>query len=459
MASCTRDEDCRKAEGYVCDPAWNACVLPGLAAPRAPVCEGTAPPRKTFGKVTQLSTPKGPGTYHFEPAAALTKTGDVAAVYIANSVPDFTKPGHLNPLGTAVLKASGETVLDRELKSSRENHFDPWLATDREGTIHAVWMGFDGGRAPERNMEIALATSKDGVEWSAPRAVHDVESDCPGSAPGCFDKPMIAIGPDKQNRKQDAIYVFYFSEPGGGMKMVRSTDKGQTFGKSVLVGEGAFGDAEVDASGNIHVVYTDADPRTGGFGDPAGSIMYVVSTDGGATFAKPIPVSAEGESIPFFFSNPQVVPDPKRKSIHVVYPAGTPDAGWDIMLATTTNGGKDWKRIKVNDDEHCANHMTPTAALDPRTGAVHVVWTENRASAGRVAYARCTAKGCSPNESVSEAAFAAYELVRHAPTWLGEYYSLLVDGKRRKLHVVWTQTVNEEGIPRSRIFHAEGALK
>ena len=37
-------------------------------------------------------------------------------------------------------------------------------------------------------------------------------SDCPDNAPGCLDKPMIAIGPDAtrpKDKKAEAIYVFY----------------------------------------------------------------------------------------------------------------------------------------------------------------------------------------------------------------------------------------------------------
>jgi hypothetical protein len=38
---------------------------------------------------------------------------------------------------------------------------------------------------------------------------------------------------------------------------------------------------------------------------------------------------------------------------------------------------------------------------------------------------------------------AAYELARHSSKWLGEYGALIVDPKRKLLHSVWTQTVQE----------------
>jgi hypothetical protein len=40
----------------------------------------------------------------------------------------------------------------------------------------------------------------------------------------------------------------------------------------------------------------------------------------------------------------------------------------------------------------------------------------------------------------------------------GEYESLLVDSKRRVLHAVWTQPVEENGKPIARIFHAQAKL-
>ena len=70
----------------------------------------------------------------------------------------------------------------------------------------------------------------------------------------------------------------------------------------------------------------------------------------------------------------------------------------------------------MNDDPACATHLTPAAALDPTTGKVHVIWAENRAGTGSVAYAACATGGekCGKNELVSDTPFAAFELQRHA---------------------------------------------
>jgi hypothetical protein len=456
LKGCASDADCRASEGYACDPDRKVCALPHVLVPVAPSCPEGAPVKKSFGPALQISSAKGPGRYAFEPTAVLGKSGEVIAAYITNG-----RLGDKNVLATAVVSKDGAIVSsDRPFESDRENQFDPWMAADGSGRAHLVWLGFDGGRAPEKRMEIGYSTSMDGQTWSKPVAVHD-EADCPNEMPGCFDKPMIAIGPAKAAPKKQALYLFYWSARSESLRVRRSLDLGKTFEKSVAVATDAYGDVSIDARGDIHVVYValsrgGPDSRPELFGDPRASVEYTRSTDGGATWQKPITVSDTGDVIPFFFSNPQVRFDAKRSTLSVVYPRGGRDLRWDIMLAVSKDGGKKWSRTRVDDGERCAHHMTPATALDPADGRLHVAWTENRGGRGLVAYAVCTpAKvGCAKNEAVSDTPFAAYELVRHDLRWLGEYYPLLIDPKSRRLHLLWTETVDESGLPTSRIFHA-----
>src|SRR3990172_5992771 len=188
---CESDADCRAAEGYACDPTWKACMLPGAVAPRAPVCDAAAPlPRKRFGKVDALSTAAGPGAYHFEPASALAPDGTLVTTYIAGQL----GLGGANGLGVARVGADGALDLDHPFASDRENHFDPWMAADRGGNLVLVWLGFDGGRAPEKRMQIGLARSADaGKTLDTPIPAHDATVDCPDEAPGCLDTPMVVV--------------------------------------------------------------------------------------------------------------------------------------------------------------------------------------------------------------------------------------------------------------------------
>ena len=452
--SCTSDRDCRGDQGYLCDPGRKVCILPYFASPALPKCDGAAPPDGDFTATITLSTAAMPGAYQFEPAAALTPAGDLVVVYTSGG-----PMGGKSFLGVARVPATGAPVIDRPLATAKANHFDPWVAVTRDGAIHAVWLGHDGGGV-DLHAEIGYARSTDGgATWTTPVAIHDPE-DCPPNTPFCLDKPMIASGPVPGAPAREALRAFYSSEAGGGLRMRTSLDGGQTWDAPLTAIEGAYGNVAIDGKGRIHVVVAMADPRgAAAFGSSDNSIAYTVSADG-ETFAKPITVSATGERIPFYFVNPTVAIDDRRGWIYIAYAAGSPDGTWDIQLAATHDAGKTWKRTKLNDDATCANHMVPNVALDPTDGTLHATYFENRGGAGHLAYVTCKPNGGACDRAVRASTdMAAYELVRHSTKWLGEYEALVVDAKRRRLHAVWTQTVREGDDAVARLRYASRKLR
>lgn len=118
MAACTRDADCRANEGYVCDPAWKACVMPNATAlvPRA------CPAPRGIGRDPQ-----------FAPTAAIGDALQASAVLVD---------------GRLVTITGGRLARDA-------------------ARFYKVWSG-EG---------VLFATSKDGVTWSASLAL-DPCSDC-----------------------------------------------------------------------------------------------------------------------------------------------------------------------------------------------------------------------------------------------------------------------------------------
>jgi hypothetical protein len=449
--SCASDHDCRADQGYVCDPQRKACSLPFMASPVLAKCDAP-PPAGDFSPAVALSTSAMPGAYQYEPAAALTPAGDLVVVFTSGG-----PMGGNSFLGVARVPANGAPVLDKPLATTKSNHFDPWVAVTRDGTVHAVWLGHDGGGV-DRNAEIGYArTSDGGATWTAPVAIH-MPADCPPNTPFCLDKPMIAAGPLPGAHGKEAVRAFYSSEAGGGMRMRTSLDGGKTWSEPVTAIEGTYGTVAIDGKGRIHIAVAMAEPRgPAAFGSPENTIAYVVSSDG-KTFGKPITVSAAGESIPFYFVNPSIAVDDRGGWIYVAYAAGTPDGKWDIQLAATHDAGKTWKRTKLDDDAPCANHMVPNLAIDG-SGTLHATYLENRGGAGHLAYVTCK-PNAGPCEHAVRAGpdMAAYELVRHSTKWLGEYEALVVDAKRHKLHAVWTQTVDEGGNAIARLRYATRAL-
>jgi hypothetical protein len=241
------------------------------------------------------------------------------------------------------------------------------------------------------------------------------------------------------------------------MKLVRPDEGG--FGPSLPVGGGSYGDAEVASDKSLHVVFLAGDHA--GYGDTGVRVEYVRSTDAGESFSAPVTVNEPDQPVPFHFANPQVAIDDKRKMTYVAYLTGTPDGRWDLMLAATSDDGAIWTRTRVNDDAPCASHLLPAMAVEPKNGRVHLAWTENRGGVGRVVYAACETGGarCSPNEAVSDVPFAAYSLARGTPRSFGDYGALVLDPRRRAVHVAWTQTVDEGQGAVARIFAASGKLK
>lgn len=432
MKACTNDDDCRRNDGYVCDPQWHACSLPNLAAIVPKICGPSGTRRDpAFGASEPWSTAAAPGVYQFEPSAALLPDGDVVAMYI-------TRGGLFegNVLGVSTTK-----VKDQQLKTAKQSHFDPWLARDASGTVHAVWYGFDGR---DEAGEIAHATTRDGVTWSAPTIVH-APSDCTGDGE-CLDKPMIVAG-------KGVLYIMY-SAGEAGLRV--RTLRGDKLGAPVTALAGIYGNATVGRDGRLHVVTVNGGPM-GSFGSANQSIEYTVSSDDGASFAPPVRVSVDGEMIPFFFSNPSVAVDDARRWIYVAYVRGGRDAAWDLVVAASKDHGKTWKRTAIGDG--CAIHMVPNLAIDPRTGTLHLAYYDTD-GAPRFTHATCTpgAIRCTVKGAINSLPFATLSTERHGSKWVGEYESLLVDDKRRRLHAIWSQPIDDNGKVVSRIFHAQAKL-
>jgi hypothetical protein len=455
LAPCTSDEACRVNEGYICDPVWRACMPPNSAAMVPRTCAAPSGPARdpAFGAVDKLATSASPGLYQFEPSAVLADDGGLSTVFITRG-----KVMAGNVLGSARIDGTGKVFADQPFGGGRTTNFDPWMARDSKGTLYAVWLAFD----KRDDQQISLVTSRDrGATWSAPAAVQEPE-DCKGS-PDCLDKPMIAIGPDPAKRGAEIVYVMYAAE---GLRVRASRDGGATFGKTSTALAGIYGNPAVGTDGRLHIVTLNGGPR-GAYGDASHKIEYVVSSDGGATFGKTSTVSGLDEKLPFFFSNPSIAVDDRRGLVYVVYTRGGRDGLWDLVLATAKLKdayGKlvepKWTRVRIGDDPPCATHMVPNVALDPTTGDLHVAWYDSRGG-GRFARAVCATGGatCKQTGRINDAPFAALSTERHGPRWIGEYQSLLVDDKRRLLHAVWSQPVEENGVVAARIFHAAAKLR
>lgn len=452
MKACTSDGDCKS--GLKCNSDWGACAPEGLLAAKAPACTAPALTRKAFGKVNPISKAGGKATH--TPAVAFDRNGDLVSVYVAG-----TGPGSSTLASAKATFNKDEVVIaeaDKAVALERENAGHPWIARDRNGKLYMAFLAWNGPM--KKNMMVGLSTSDDGVTWSKPVAAFDANLDCPGDAAGCLDRPIVAVGPDRdEKKKNEVIYVLYWSNATNTLRSVHSTDGGQTFSTSVQVGTGGYADADVTSSGKLHVVFTSGAGNK--MGDTGNGVYYTSSSDGGESFIPPVRISSQNEPVPYHFASPRVVVDVPRRMLYAVYTAGTSDGKWEIVLSSSKDGGVTWTRESVNDDQPCATHMLPAAALDPSTGKVHIVWLENRAGGGAAAYATCDKAGtsCAKNEAVSDAPFATFGYGRGSAATLGDSIAVIVDSKHKLLHALWAQPVDEGGAATARVFHSAAKLR
>jgi hypothetical protein len=314
---------------------------------------------------------------------------------------------------------------------------DARLARDRKGTLYAL--------AAEGN-GLRLATSRDrGATWSEPLAVHD-PGDCGEDA--CGDPMLVAGG---------ALHVFY-AAGANGLRVRTSRDGGKTFTTGPIVAAGTNASALASGDGKLHVVALHGN-LLGAYGSAQQTVEYAVSSDGGASFSRPVTVSGRDELLPYLYARPALAADPARRWIYIAYVRGGRDAAWDIVLAASKDGGATWKRTTLAGDG-CALHMLPSLAVDAATGTLHVVYYDAEGGPGRLVHAACGpgVTKCTWLGTVSPTPFAGLSLGRRTAASVG-YESLVLDDKRRLLHVVWAQPIDEGAGPVVRIFHAAAKLK
>jgi len=402
MASCTSDADCRRDEGYVCDLDWHACSLPNLAAITPNHCPGPALHDTAFADPEPWAT----GT---APSGALRATGFVALVTTPQGI--AFAPDAPAATGHDVVVARGASA------AGQDRYFAAWRDSEA----------------------IELATSTDGIAWSAP---HPIQAD-DGSPLG---RPLLAAG-------KGVVYAMY-GEGTHGLRVRTSHDNGATFVSTVTPLAGAYGNAVVDDTGLLHVVTLNGDAN-GGYGSAMQTIEYVSSKDG-ETFTAPLAISGRDELLPTYFANPSLAVDTRRKWLYFAYVRGGRDAIWEIVIAATHDGGKTWTRRTLGDG--CAIELVPNLALDPVTGTLHVAYYDNAGATGRFVHATCTAGAakCTPAAAINTQPFASLPLGQ--PSSLGDRESLFIDAPRRLLHALWAQPVVENDATVTRVFHAAAKL-
>lgn len=286
----------------------------------------------------------------------------------------------------------GKTWTDVTLKSTYGVHGDPVVAIDPQGRSYFLHLA--GNRGGDTWLDrIVCQTSDDGgLTWNGVVGIgHNPPKD--------QDKQWVSIHPDKphvyatwtQFDKYGAKEPEYHSN----IMFSRSTDRGQTWSKSIAINdisgdcidsdgttEGAV--PTVGPDGTVHVVWSNQ-----------GVLWYDRSKDDGQTwlpYDRPITRQFGGWDMEIpgvgrCNGMPVLVADRGRSrhrgNLYVLFAdqrAGVTDT--DIFLIRSTDGGETWtKPLRVNQDPKGKHQFFPWLAVDESTGYLYAVYYDRRAYA------------------------------------------------------------------------------
>lgn len=476
---CTTNADCRTAQGYVCGTAEGvqgvrvcrindepvgtrdgaACFTPGASGTNVI----PALPRVVFqGANASVSAARNDSFIEAEGNIAVSPTnGAVANSYIALGGGNAVFMGVSRSADGMAWTQDGR-VTDPDFNGSS----DPVLEYSRDGTLRMTFIGLArNGVGQVTNVRVRVTeSSNNGMTWATPRPVDPAGTCVMG---GICDKPWLTAGPGVE-AGTEALYLGYLAQTQNAANLLvqRSDDAAQTWSRPVvLASAGQLGTTVVahnliqfatGPSGRAVAAWAGIAAGQGAgegssarLGSPSNRVLMRGSRDGFRTL-EPLRIVSRPTDSPVYIQPPVAL---DGDTVHVAYLTGDASGAWDLILATSTNGGESWQYRKVNDEpESCATHGFPAMLVDRETHAVHLIWMENRFGEGAVAYARCPGDAsmpCGRNEAVSDAPFR-FTTGRNPQAWHGDYLGLTLTGMG-ELWATWSDT--RSGNPAMYVAH------
>ncbi len=216
----------------------------------------------------------GTSTDAENPEIAVDNNGNIVIAYV-----DFAATG--SPVSSVRSTDGGVTFSapSRISQPSESLGNPPFVAVDSTGAAYVIYQDNSQSTAT-----IKLAVATDGRTFAASKVVSN-------SQVNAF-APQIAID------KNDGVYVTFYdrfaitsSTFNREVVLIKSTDKGNTFGPHINVsedsGQSTFPSLIVGDQGRVSIAWEDTND------DLQRDVMVARSTDGGATFGTPIDLSAD----------------------------------------------------------------------------------------------------------------------------------------------------------------------
>lgn len=223
-----------------------------------------------------FSTPvlvSGPARSAQSPKIAVDNNGNIVVAFVDASltgIPVFavrSTDGGTTFTAPARISPAGETVGN-----------PPFVALDSNGAAYVVYQD-----SAQQISTIKLAVASNGQTFGSPKIISDTQ--------------VTAFAPQIAIDRLDNVYVTFYDRFGltspvfnREIIVIKSTDKGNTFGPQVNVSnnsdQSTFPSMIVDDQGRVSVAWEDATD------DPQRDVFVARSTDGGATYGRPVNLSA-----------------------------------------------------------------------------------------------------------------------------------------------------------------------
>jgi hypothetical protein len=270
---------------------------------------------------------------------------------------------------------------------------DPTLAFDSSGHVYygyiVVFFSAGLGNGTINGTEMAVARSNDGGR-TYPQVTY---FEFNGGENHFNDKPMITTDANATSRYRDSVYLAWDAasggSSGGGVRVARSRDGGQTFTTTRVddpngPGRSIGASVTTGPNGEVYVAWNDYAQN---------AIVFNSSMDGGATWGTPRIVAPK--QIPFDIAVPA-----EFNRAALVYPACDADrskgahrgritCSWldfkngstthtDILASFSDNGGTTWTTPAAVAESLPVDRFNHWLATDPVTGTVNVSFYDTR---------------------------------------------------------------------------------
>jgi hypothetical protein len=434
LAACGDDQAMPDAEVDAAPPDACASQSTGMC-PLAPVTPPGICPR-TFGSSQLVSNDSPQYQQNGETSIAADGQGHVVVAWIASQTHDHIGVSYSDDAGVSFTRGP-------ELGTSNQEHNDPVVLAESDGSFLLVWLGYDDTGGTDH---IWAARSTDhGHTFGAQIQVNT-------STDRGLDKPWVYQAADAAH----TIFVTYDATVGSSQfdYLVSSTDGGMTWSTSLQVSEAAQTTSDLARiatdSTRVYVSYDEAP------GTDRGSTMnkvYVRSMMiGGTTFDPAVVASAPGDSV--VFDDPPIVATGDGQ-LTLVYVSGSLDGTTHARVRRSADAGLTWVDDGFADDDGCGSVRHLAELRAGADGRQHVLFYDNRFGSpdGVLWYTHTqSASGMfGANEFVSDHTFT-FTSNRMTNLWLGDYVGLTVAGG--KIYTSWTDPRNGTS---SQVYVASGS--